>query len=189
MWALEAEPEFLIRIAQCVSCLLTKPVIRSDEGAAAGHGPHRVLEFLVQSSSEAFCASCVAFTTDLALQDVRRIFQIIEPIPQIQSGNGSCAACGRWQSVVRATIDAESDAQRVSEVGDVLSGHVRHRGLRIDLLSYRVGDRWRPFALVRSSLGALSPDVPPIRETVATKIDADELAAARAREWIDKRVP
>ena len=190
MWTLESEPEFHVGTAQCVSCLLKKPVIQFEQGPAVIHGPRRILELLVQSPGTAFCPSCAAFSTDLALAEVRRILDMIEPLPQIERGEGACEACGRWQTVIRARTGAPEDAERVGEVSDVVDGHLRHRGFRIDLLSYRVGHGWRPFALVRTAFGALIPDTPPlVLETVATKIEADELAAVRAREWIDKRNP
>jgi len=92
--------------------------------------------------------------------------------------------------VMRVVIEGDSDAARVAEVGDVLSGHVRYRGFRIDLLSFRSSGGWRPLALVRSGVGALVPDAPAIwLGTMETKIEADELAAAEARGWIDKRFP
>lgn len=190
MWALEREPVFLIRTAQCVSCLLAKPVIRFDETPSDADAPRRVIEFLVQAPGLPFCATCVAFTSDLALVDARRILQSLEAVPEFARDESACSACGRWQAVVSFRKDDGTDAQRIAEIGDVLSGQVRHRGFRIDLRSYRNADGWRPLALVKSGLGAIVPDAPPIvLGTTPTKVEADELAAAHAREWIDKRLP
>jgi hypothetical protein len=190
MWTLEAEPTFQIRTAQCVSCLLTKRVIRHEDSLPGVEEPRRVVEFLLQSPGLAFCASCVAFSTDLGLADVRRILESFAPVAEIESEQGACEGCGRWQTVTRLRGDGDDDAQRLLEVADVVTGHLRHRGFRVDLLSYRSADGWRPFALVRSAAGALVPDAPAIVFGVMpTKIEADELAASHAREWIDKRVP
>ena len=188
MWALESQPGFGIRTTQCVSCLLTKPVIRHEEQVSEVAGPRRVLEFLFQSPDTAFCHACVAFSTDLALSDVRRIVHNLEPVAEVEQRTASCAACGRWQPVVG--LRAAAHVEHVDELGDVLSGVVRHRGFRIDLLSFRTTAGWRPFALVKSGLGALVPAAPPIvLGLLPTKLEADELAAATAREWIDKHVP
>jgi hypothetical protein len=190
MWKLEVQPTFHIRTGQCVSCLLTKPSIRYEEAVTDLHAPRRVLDFLLQSAGRAFCATCVAFSTELGLADVRRVFQGLESAPVIRQGSGDCEACGRWQTVTRVVIQGEGHAERVAEVGEVLSGHVRYRGCRVDLLSFRSSGGWRPLALVRSGVGALVPDAPAILlGMMGTKIEADELAAAEARGWINKRFP
>ena len=188
MWALESQPGFGIRMAQCVSCLLSKPVIRYEESSEVA-APRRLLEFLFQSPGAAVCHACIAFSTDSALSDVRRIIQSLEPVAEIERRTAVCEACGRWQPTVGLRV-AAANAQQVDELGDVLSGFVRYRGFRIDLLSFRATQGWRPFALVKSGLGALVPAVPPIvLGLLPTKLEADELAAATAREWIDKHVP
>ena len=61
MWTLEPQAIFHIRTAQCVSCLLTKPVIRYEDVAAEGDAPRRIIEFLLKSVGLAFCSSCIAF--------------------------------------------------------------------------------------------------------------------------------
>jgi hypothetical protein len=189
MWALDSAPDFVIRTAQCVSCLLTKPVIRHDESTSEADAPRRVIGVLVQSAGLPFCATCVAFTTDLALAEVRRVLQNLESVPEFVRREAACSECERWQTVISFHAAEEMEAERIAEIGDVLSGQVHHRGFRIDLRSYRTSNGWRPLALVKSGIGALVPDAPPIvLDTMRTKVEADELAAARAREWIDKRV-
>ena len=80
------------------------------------------------------------------------------------------------------------DTERVSEMSDVLSGSFHHGGYRVDLLSFRTAEGWRPFALVKSAHGAHVVDAPPILlGLMPTKLEADELVASQAREWIDKR--
>jgi len=72
----------------------------------------------------------------------------------------------------------------------VAVGRVRHRGMRVDLLSFRTAEGWRPFALVKSPAGALVPDAPAlVFDAAASKAEADEIAARYACEWIDKRWP
>lgn len=83
-----------------------------------------------------------------------------------------------------------ADAARVSELTDVLSGHTKYRGFRIDLLSFPTAERWRPLVLVKASAGALVAEAPPIVvDLTPTKVEADELVATRARARIDKRFP
>lgn len=190
MWALEDRPEFHIRTTQCVSCLLSKPVIRYDERQSELDAPRRVIEFLLQSPGAAFCHTCLAFSTDLGLAEVRRIVHHLEPVSEFVRREAECAACGRWQPVVAVRDDDPGVAERASEVGEVLAGSFHHRGLRIDLHSFRTAEGWRPFALVKSAVGALVPNAPPILlGLMPTKLEADELAAAQARAWIDKRSP
>lgn len=187
MWALESQPGFGIRTMQCVSCLLAKAVIRHEEVSEVA-APRRLLEFLFHSPGRKFCPACLAFSTDLALAEVRRISHALEPIAVVERGTGVCGVCGRWQPVIGAA--AAADSHHVDELGDVISGMVRYRGFRIDLLSFRTTEGWRPFALVKSGLGALVPSAPVIvLGLLPTKLEADELSAVTAREWIDKHVP
>jgi hypothetical protein len=187
MFALDADPAFQIRTAQCASCLLTRPGIR-HEGTSAVDAPRRVIGLLVQSAGTPSCATCVAFATDLALADARRILQYLGEVTEFERAEGACGACGRWQPTYRLRADVPADSERIDGLGAVMGGRFRHRGLRVDLLSFRTGDGWRPFALVKTGAGALIPDAPAIVLGIAaTKAEADELAAHHAREWIDKR--
>jgi len=88
--------------------------------------------------------------------------------------------------MVASFLANHTDDDRLAELGDVLSGHTRHRGFRIDLLSFRTGEGWRPFALIKAATGALWPGMI-VMDLVPTKAEADQLAAHGAREWIDKR--
>jgi hypothetical protein len=189
MWHLEAQPAFNVRTTQCVSCLLSKPVVQYDEVVTEAQTPQRIINFLVQSSDLAFCATCVAFATDLGLAEVRRVFQALEPVSAITRLEGACGACGRWQPVMQTAQPTADDAARLTEIAEVLTGYLRYRGFRIDLLSFRTAGGWRPFALIRSGAGTLIPEAPPlVLDTMPTKIEADEVAMVRAREWIDKRI-
>ena len=190
MWRLEPHEAFGIRTQQCVSCLLTKRVIRYDEVPKEPDTARRVIEFLVEASGFAYCATCVAFAVDVALADAKRLLGYLEPVDQFHRKEAPCAACARWQPVFGFAGGENPDAAELAALSDALAGHVRYRGFRIDLLSFRTSEGWRPFALIKSSTGALTPDVPAIvMDLTAAKFEADDVAAARAREWIDKRFP
>jgi len=187
MWALESQAAFHIRTTQCVSCLLSKPVIRYEERPSDVEAPRRIIELLLQSPGVGFCPTCVAFSTDLALGDVRRIFQALEPVQEFERRESECATCGRWQPTVRVR-QGDLETGRASQMSDVLGGGFHHRGYRVALLSFRTAEGWRPFALVKSAKGAHVVDAPPILlGLMPTKLEADELVASQAREWIDKR--
>lgn len=190
MWRLEPHDAFVVRVAQCVSCLLTKRVICFSPQPDADDHAQRVIRQLVESPGLAFCPACVAFATDIPLAESKRLLGYLDGAEYFSRGNATCNVCGRWQSTVSFT-GADGDAvRRADEVGVVLSGHTRYRGFRIDLLSFRTPEGWRPFVLIKGSTGALAPDLPPIvLEPTPTKLEADEIAAAKARAWIDKRLP
>ncbi len=189
MWTLEPQPGFDVRTAQCVNCLLSKRVIRYEEVTSEADPCRRIIEFLLQNSGVAFCGSCVAFSTDLPLFEARRLLTGLDGVDEFVRCDSACSACGRWQSVIGARKDAELPP-RADDLGDVASGRVRYRGFRIDLLSFLTPEGWRPFALVKTVGGAMAPDVPPIvLGVLPTKFEADELAAAQARGWVDKGGP
>ena len=188
MFALENETAFRASSGQCVSCLLVKRVIRYEE-PAADQAPRKVIGFLVKTSG-AFCASCVSFSTDLALAEARRILQDLAGVSEFRRTDAVCEACGRWQMTASFRGDDVKDTERMEQVEEVLTGRVWHRGLRFDLLSFRTSGGWHPFALVRTAAGPIVPDAPAIvLGIVPTRVEADELAAVHAREWIDKRTP
>lgn len=190
LWTLDPEPEFDVRTSQCVACLLSKRVIRYQEPTTETTRPRRVIEFLAQGSGQLFCPSCVAFSTDLPLTDVRRVLGELEGVEEFARRDASCASCGRWQSVIGMRAPAEVSPERLAELGALLDGHVRHRDLLIGVLSYRTSRGWRPFALVKTSAGAIVPQAPAILlGLMSSKLEADALAVQHAREWIDKQYP
>ncbi|HEV8144430.1 MAG TPA: hypothetical protein VGQ77_16340 [Methylomirabilota bacterium] len=190
MWRLEAHEAFQIHTAQCVSCLLWKRVIRYEDHAKQLAPAGRVIKFLVDSPGLTYCPSCVAFATDLGLGEATRLLTYLESVQQFQRRAFPCVACGRGQSSFGFIGGDIADAARPSEVPDVRSGDTRYRGFRIDLLSFQAAQKWRPFALIKAPAGTLAPKAPPIvMDLTATQIEADELAASRAREWIDGRFP
>ena len=130
----------------------------------------RIIKFLVESPGLAYCAACVAFAADVGLADAKRLLGYLDAVAQFHRREAPCAACGRWQANI-GFIGSDADAPRLAEVADVLSGHTRYRAFRIDLLSFRTGDGWRPFALVKGPTGALAPEALPIvMDLTPTKI-------------------
>lgn len=192
MWSLESTETANVRTGQCVSCLLTKRVIRYDPSSHDNEAPRRIIELLVKSAGTPWCASCVAFAADVALPDARRILGYLEPLTEFTRATTACSACGRWQPVITAVIadDADGDAERAAVLTTAISGQRRHRGYRIALLSFRTAEGWKPFALVNTAAGALVADGPPfVLAAVPSKVEADALAESQARAWIDKRFP
>ena len=188
MWALELSEAFRVRTEQCVNCLLTKRVISYEAPSGDEEIPRRVIEFLTKSIGQAFCPRCVAFSTDVALVDVKRLLLDLETVAEFARHDALCSACGRWLRLIGTSGEAEIDPSRLEELTDVVSGCVLYRGLRIDLLSFRSPEGWRPFALVRRENGASVPNAPVVVLGLEpTKMAADQVAASRAREWIDLR--
>ena len=99
--ALEPEPAFSLRTSQCVMCLVAKPGIRFEEPISAEAGIARALEFIVEGRGNAFCASCLALSTDCSLADTRRVMQQLHELPELEHLELACSGCGRWQPVVR----------------------------------------------------------------------------------------
>ena len=190
MWALEPDPTFPVRTAQCVGCLTVKRVIRHEEPSDDLGEARRLVQFVMQHSGVGHCPTGLAFASDLPLASVRRTLLLLEGVVGIERKEGTCAVCGRWQTVVVSTGQADLPETRESPNGDVISGLVRYRGHRIDLLSFRVNGGWRPLALIKTALGARCPDAPTVMLTLmSTKLEADQIAAREARAWIDKQSP
>ena len=190
MWSLESTDTVNVRTGQCVSCLLTKRVVRYDPSSHDDEAPRRIIELLVKSAGTPWCATCVAFAADVALPDARRILGYLEPLTEFRRQTASCSACARWQAVTAAVPAEDTDAERTAALTDAISGHRRHRGYRIALLSFRTADGWKPFALVNTSGGALVADGPPfVFGVMPSKMEADTVAESKARAWIDKRFP
>ena len=187
MRSLEPDEAFQIRGAQCVSCLLTKRVVRFQGTARDTDHARHVIGFLVESKGAAFCTACVAFAAEVSLPDARRVLGGLKSVPQFSHEPATCQACGRWEPAVLYVGSDIADADRAADVGEMLTGHLRYRGFRIDLLSFRTGQGWRPFALVKAGGGGAAGPSMIFLDLVATKVEADDVAARLAREWIDKR--
>jgi hypothetical protein len=185
VWRLEAINTFDVRTAQCVSCLMSKRVIRHERPVSEEDIPRRIIEFLMRSPGERFCPSCIAFASDSTLADVRRILANLEAVAEFLQREGACSVCGRRQSVIGVS---EKDAEGSPTPGELAAEWIDYRRFRIRLLSYRTAMGWRPFALVKSESGARIPDAPVfISGLMPTKVDADDAVAALGRHWIDQR--
>jgi hypothetical protein len=114
MWALERSEAFPTRTAQCVNCLLTKRVIRYETPSGDDDIPRRVIEFMTKSVGQAFCPSCVAFATDIALADVKRLVLALEPVVEFTRHEALCSACGRWLRLIGSGHHGDDPEQRVS---------------------------------------------------------------------------
>ena len=191
MWSLESGERYAVRTAQCVSCLLTKRTIRHELPDRDADGPRRVIDILLKSIGTPFCTSCLAFMSDMALPEARRIVGYLEPLADFRHETAACSVCGRWQPVLASSPGSAESPELMASLGDRMSGMVRYRGFRIDLLSFRTAEGgWRPFALVKGAEGALVPAEPALMfGMVPSKTEADEIAATQARAWIDKRIP
>jgi hypothetical protein len=125
MWSLEALNVYTVRTAQCVSCLLTKRVIRYDGPRDESEGSVRIVEALIKYSGEPICTACLAFATDMALPDARRIVASLAPLADFREDMASCSECGRWQPVLRFVPDGNDVADRAAENGETMCGKVR----------------------------------------------------------------
>jgi hypothetical protein len=92
MWSLESTETANVRTGQCVSCLLTKRVVRYDPSSHDNEAPRRIIELLVKSAGTPWCASCVAFAADVALPDARRILGYLEPLTEFTRSTAACSA-------------------------------------------------------------------------------------------------
>jgi len=190
MWTLQESPGFMRRSAQCGSCLRSKRVLSAVAEKAVLGPEAAVVGFLLGRRGEAFCDACVAFGTDLSLQDARRAIVYLEPLHEFRGGRtGECSVCGRTRTVVVALVlGGEETAIRGGSLPRMATGTVHYRGWRIEILSYQMHEGWRPFVAIQSPLRLIVPASPTVfREAFATRAEADEFALQQAREWIDKR--
>ena len=188
MWTLQESPGFMLRSAQCGSCLRSKRVLSAVAEQAVLGPEAAVVGFLLSRRGEAFCDACVAFGTDLSLHDARRAIVYLEPLHEFKGGRtGECSVCGRTKTVVVALVSEETGRRGVS-LARMTTGTVDYRGWRIDILSYQMQEGWRPFVAIQSPLRLIVPASPTVfREVFPTRAEADEFALKQAREWIDKR--
>jgi hypothetical protein len=110
MTALEAEPHFSARSAQCASCRLIRPGIRFDGHPAQDDGSRAVIEFLAQRPGERFCMACIALSVGLGLAHSRRIVQHFRAVPELEHAEAACSACGRLQATVGVREDRDAAA-------------------------------------------------------------------------------
>lgn len=176
MLTLGTTATFETRTAQCVSCLLSKRTIRFERVADEEDCWRRVLAFLNESRGDAFCPSCLAFGSDVALAHTRGIVSSLDSGGPFVREDATCSACGRLQTVVTFP-----DAALSFE-------NLEYRGFRIAVLPFRTTKGWRSFAVVTAVTGGRIPGAPGFISTQGTtREETGERALAAARAWIDTR--
>ncbi|HUF94187.1 MAG TPA: hypothetical protein VMR23_17550 [Candidatus Limnocylindria bacterium] len=193
VWELQASPGYQMRTAKCVSCSRSKRVIAAVGGFALLGPEAHVVAFLLANKGFAFCHACLAFASEISLDDAERVVAYLQPLPEFQRlAAGECSVCTRaTKPVISALATAGDGAGRdvsLDGAAAVGSSTVHYRGWAIDVLSYRVEGGWRPFIVIHGSDKAVVPDAASLWDPVPTKAEADEYAVGRAREWIDKRL-
>ena len=120
-WRLKDEVGVSIRPARCVVCHRRGVTIGVGKAATVTVTEHpepdapedtrsaRVIAFLAGAGGAAFCAACVALSTELGLGDARRILHEIGQTPAFEDLEATCSACGRWQRVVRSRATELAD--------------------------------------------------------------------------------
>jgi hypothetical protein len=64
--------------------------------------PRRVVESLLISTGDWYCATCVAFGAEIALGDAKAIVGNLEQLMEFERRTTACSICGRRQAVIRA---------------------------------------------------------------------------------------
>ena len=183
VWTLQALPDHEMRGGRCVSCRRGKRVIRYVRDVCGAAAKGDVVAFLLENLEIALCDACVAFSTDHSLGDVRLVFDELTPFGEFRRREGICLVCSRTTSVTCAVIEEGTPA----DLRAVATGTEQYQGWRLDLLSYRVPEGWRPLVLIKAPTASLTPDAPSLlRGTCRSKSEADRHALQAAKEWVDK---
>jgi hypothetical protein len=184
LWALQALSGFEMRGAKCVSCLRGKRAIRYVGGHGVIGAPAQVVLFLLTNQDIYLCEACIAFAVEVSLAEVRRALGYVAPLTEFDRRDGQCTVCGRHTTIVAARSFDEEASDRITQL---ITGTVPYRDWRIDLLSYRVADGWRPLVLIKGVAGGTTPDAPSVMWSVfPTKAEADAEGLRAAKDWIDK---
>ena len=115
-WRLKDDPGVSIRPARCAACHRRGVTIgvrgeatvtvtertQPDEPTSTDTHSARVIAFIAQAEGAAFCAACVALSTELGLAEARRIMHELGQVQAFEDLEATCSACGRWQQVVRS---------------------------------------------------------------------------------------
>ena len=99
---LHAVSEFHLKTAQCVDCLLIKPVIACESATGEEAILGRIVAFLLSAPGQVFCWSCLAFASETALADAKRIAASLASVDEFSSRHAACSVCGRWLPVIGA---------------------------------------------------------------------------------------
>ena len=180
LWRLRALGGYVMKGGRCKGCGLSKRTLRYVGGIATSSSVSDIVVFLVGHQDIHLCHACVALATRVSLLQVRDFVESVVRLREFEaSSSRECAVCRR-QTVTITTAGINLDDARFTRT-------TSHDGWRIDLLSYRVHDGWRPFVMVRgrqrSGRGTPPPDVLPV--LCATRQYADDHALLAAKSWID----
>ena len=184
LWTLHALPGFEMRGTKCVSCLRGKRTIRYVGGHGVVGVPAQVVLFLLTNQDIYLCEACIAFAIEVSLAEVRRVVAYIAPLAEFDRRDGQCTVCARHTTIVAARPFDDAATDRITQL---VTGTVPYRGWRIDVLSYRVANAWRPFVLVKGPASAQTPEAPSVMWNLfPTKAEADADGLQAAKDWIDK---
>ena len=89
------QPDELLEITPSAGAPSVVEALTADPRSA------RVIAFLAASRGDAFCAGCIALSTDLGLADCRRLIGELGEIPELERLEAACSACGRRQQTIR----------------------------------------------------------------------------------------
>lgn len=188
---LEASAEYEMRTIRCVSCGRSKRVIAAVGGFAVLGPEAHVIAFLLGNKGLAFCDACLALANEISLEDSRRVVTLLEPLPEFAREQGECSVCGRASRPVIAAVASTDDTALggggTDGLASISSSTVHHRGWRVDLLSYKMDQGWRPFVVIHDSDGDVVPEAASLWDPLPTAAEADDYARLKAQEWIDKR--
>jgi hypothetical protein len=191
VWELQGFPGYQMRTTKCVSCVRSKRVISAVGGLALLGPEAHVVAFLLTNKGFGFCYACLAFANEISLDDAQRVATYLQPLPEFERlAAGACSVCARTAKPVISAIAPRDEPARDHNgngVESIGASTLHYRGWRIDVLSYRVAAGWRPFIVIHGPEKSVVPDAATLWDPVSTKAEADDYAATKAREWIDKR--
>jgi hypothetical protein len=108
-------------------------------GVSVAEAKADVVAFLVDHAGIALCDACVAFATERNLRDVQRVLDELAPFTEFSRHEGICSVCSRVKPVTFTFIE---------EGRPVLTESEYYRNWRLDLLSYRIAQGWRPLVRI-----------------------------------------
>jgi hypothetical protein len=95
LWKLQALPDYEMRGGKCVNCTRGKRAIRHVGGFGILGPSGQVAAFLLTNKGIEFCDACLAFATECSLDEVRRIVNSLESLPEYERHDGKCTVCSR----------------------------------------------------------------------------------------------
>jgi hypothetical protein len=191
VWELQTSPGYRMQTTKCVACSRAKRVIAAVGGFAVLGPEAHVVAFLLDNRGLAFCNACLAFANEISFAEAQRVADYLQPLPEFERlTSGQCSVCVRASKPVISALASAGDDRGdrlLNGAASIGESTVHYRGWRIDVLSYRVVEGWRPFIVIHGSERAMVPDAASWWDPVPTKAEADAYALAKARDWIDKR--